>query len=152
MNFITHSIDLIEFIAHIVYIGQSFQLLHTIVHNKVDQYCCCLLFSPPASCLLACDCSTVDKATDSLLSMLIRSDLTYKSRIARIYCAQPAAAGAAARAAARAAAGPHPSLSDPDSRRLTRHLRLATKPCHPLVVLVVPFLQLRQKLPSCGWS
>ena len=36
MNFITHSIDFIEFIAHIVYIGQSFQyrhILHNFVHN-----------------------------------------------------------------------------------------------------------------------
>ena len=112
-------------LLHILYIlgnrSNYCTLLHTIVHNKIDQYCCCVLFSPPASCLLACDCSTVHTATDSLLSMLFRSDLTFKSRITRIYCAPPAAAGAGAGAAARAAAGPPPSLSDPDSRRLTRH-------------------------------
>ena len=90
-----------------------------------------------------------------LLSMLFRSDLTFKSTIARIYCALPAAAagagaGAAARAAARAAAGPPPSLSDPDSRRLTLHLRLSTTPCHSLLVLVVPFLQLLQQLLAVG--
>ena len=141
-------------LLHILYIlgnrSNYCTLLHTIARNKVDQYCCCLLFSLPASCLLACYCRTVHKATDSLLSMLFRSDLTFKSRIARIYCALPAASGAGAGAAARAAAGPPPSLSDPDSRRLTRHLRLATKPCHPLRVLVVPFLQLRQKLLAVG--
>ena len=107
---------------------------------------CTLLFTikltntPPASCLLACDCCTVHKATDSLLSMLFRSDLIFKSRITRIYCAPPATAGAGA------GAGPPPSLSDPEYRRLTLHLRLATKPCHPMRVLVVPFLQLRQRL------
>ena len=151
IQFYCSSIDLIE-LLHILYIlgnrSNYCTLLHTIARNKVDQYCCCLFFSRPASCLLACYCSTVHKATDSLLSMLFRSDLTFKSRIARIYCAPPAAAGAGAGAgaAARAAAGPPPSLSDPDSR----HLRLATKPCHPLRVLVVPFLQLRQNLLAVG--
>ena len=56
MNFqlllcILHNIDLIEFVAHIAYIRQLLhtmaQCRHTIVHNKVDHHCCCLLVSPP---------------------------------------------------------------------------------------------------------
>ena len=52
-------------LLHILYIlgnlSNYYTLLHTIVHNKVDQHCYCLLFSPPASFLLACDCCTVHK-------------------------------------------------------------------------------------------
>ena len=44
-------------------------LLHTIARNKVDQYCCSLLFSPQGSCLLDCDCCPVYKATVHAVSL-----------------------------------------------------------------------------------
>ena len=73
----------------------------------------CFFRSQPAACLLAIAASAL---LTRLLSVLFLSDLTFKSTIARIYCAPPAGAGVAAAAGEAAPEGPPPSLSDQDSR------------------------------------
>ena len=70
-------------------------LLHCFVYNKVDQFCCSLLFRQlGAVCLLL-----IAVQFTMLLSMQLLTDLTFKSAIARIYCKHPSPAGAAAAAA-----------------------------------------------------
>ena len=59
--------------------------LHTIAHNKADQYHWSLLFSIPVSCLLSFDCC----AACAVHNAQLLTDLTFKSMSARTYCPAP---------------------------------------------------------------
>ena len=64
-------------------------LLHRIIHNKVDQFCCSLHFTPAARLLAAACVLLIAALYTMLLFMQLLADLTFQSTITRIYYEQP---------------------------------------------------------------
>ena len=131
-------------------------LLHTIAGNKVDPYCCRLLFWLPGSCLLACYCCTV--TTVQIYCLCYYSLISYHGiqinnstdLLCTVHRRQPLRARPLQRGrwtisllvGSRLQPFKFIHKNDHLLFKLSLHLTFVMTLCYPLLVLVVPSLQL----------